>query len=68
VASDFDDLIFTIFRGREAYISASGLHGLRLIKNLTSSRASRCEEKSMRKWKSNDEGSFIIYEAFVFTK
>jgi hypothetical protein len=38
VASNFDDgdLCF----GKEAYIIASGLHGLRLIKNLTPSRAS----------------------------
>jgi hypothetical protein len=40
VASDFDGLIFTIFKGREAYISALGLHGLHLIKNLTPSQAS----------------------------
>jgi hypothetical protein len=40
VASDFDGLMFSAFRGREAYISASGLHGLRLIKNLMPLRAS----------------------------
>jgi hypothetical protein len=40
VASDFDGLMFIVFRGRKAYINASGLHELCLIKNLTPSRAS----------------------------
>jgi hypothetical protein len=40
MASNFDGLMFTIFGGRKAYISASGLHGLHLTKNLTPSWAS----------------------------
>jgi hypothetical protein len=40
MASDFDRLMFIVFKGREAYMSASGLHGLRLVKNLMPSWAS----------------------------
>jgi hypothetical protein len=40
VASNFDGVMFTAFRGREAYISASGLHGIYLVKNLMPSWAS----------------------------
>jgi hypothetical protein len=39
MASDFDGAA-RIFQGKEAYIAAFGLHELRLIKNLTLSRAS----------------------------
>jgi hypothetical protein len=39
VASDFD-VDDQCFWRREAYITASGLHGFHLIKNLTPSRAS----------------------------
>jgi hypothetical protein len=47
MASDFNGLTLTAFRGREGYTNASGLYGLRLVKNHTPSRAFPVRKKSM---------------------
>jgi hypothetical protein len=57
--------------GKEAYISALGLHGLRLIENLMPLWASpvrkrvRALEKKNLELEYSDGGSFICYEAHV---
>jgi hypothetical protein len=45
MTSNFDGMMFTVFMGREAYISASGLHGSHLVKNLTPSQTSAVRKR-----------------------